>query len=343
MERFEHGGDIYVHAGVLDFSANLNPCGMPARVREVLRDNVDAYSVYPDPHCQALTDALAAYEGVHREWMQATAGATDAIVRLVQAAKPRRALLVAPCYSGYEQALEQVGCQIVWHDLRREDGFALTKEVLERIDEGIDLVVLANPNNPTGRCVDAGLLGTCLEQARAAGALVALDECFVELTERAGSSALVADNKNLVVIKAYTKTFALAGLRLGYAICSDAELLARMAAAGQPWAVSVPAQLAGVACLGEHDHLERSRRLVAAERARLRASLEECGMAVVPGEANYLLFEGPTGLAEALLARGILVRSCDNYRGLSDRWYRVAVRTPQENDRLMAALQEVCA
>lgn len=343
MERFEHGGDIYAHPGVLDFSASLNPCGIPERVRTVLREGVDACASYPDPHCRELTEAIAVYEGVREEWVQATAGATDAIARLCQATRPRRALLAAPCYSGYEQALEQVGCEVVWHDLRREDGFALTASVLGRIDETIDLVFLANPNNPTGRCVDGGLLRACLERAREAQAVIVLDECFVDLTEHSGSSGLVADNPHLVVIKAHTKTFALAGLRLGYALCSDLRLLARMAATGQPWAVSVPAQLAGVACLEEREYLGQSRALVAAERARLCATLGECGLSVVPGEANYLLFEGPLGLAEALLARGILVRRCDNFRGLGERWLRVAVRTPRENDQLVTALREVCA
>lgn len=343
MERFEHGGDIYAHPGVLDFSANINPLGIPERVRDALRDSVDAFAAYPDPHCSALGAALAAHEGVRREWVQPAAGATDAIARLCRALRPRRALLTAPCYSGYEQALEQVQCLIVWHDLRREDGFALTDEVLGRIDESVDLVFLANPNNPTGRCVDRGLLHACLERARAARAVVALDECFVELTERAGSSDLVAANPHLVLIKAHTKSFALAGLRLGYALCSDEGLLARMAAVAEPWAVSVPAQIAGVACLEERDYLERSRCMVASERTRLGAALRGCGLAVVPGEANYLLFEGLPGLAEALLSRGILVRSCDNYRGLDERWLRVAVRAPQENDRLVAALREVCA
>ena len=342
MDRFEHGGDTLAYPGVLDFSANLNPLGMPECVRQVLRENVDAFAAYPDPQCRVLTSSIASYEGVAESMVLATAGATDAISRLCQALRPRRALLVAPCYSGYEQALEQVGCDIAWCHLSREDGFALPARLDEAITEDIDLVFLANPNNPTGRMVDANLLLRCLEQAQKARAVVALDECFVDLTDQRGSSDLVAENPHLVLVKAQTKTFALAGLRVGYALCSDAQLLRRMADAGQPWAVSVPAQLAGAACVETGDYLERSHRLIAGERNRLLRALFYAGLHPLPGKANYLLFEGPLGLRERLLEQGVYVRSCDNYEGLDGHWYRIAVRAPHENDQLISALQEVC-
>ncbi|MBP3893985.1 MAG: aminotransferase class I/II-fold pyridoxal phosphate-dependent enzyme, partial [Atopobiaceae bacterium] len=172
--------------------------------------------------------------------------------------------------------------------------------------------------------------------------VVALDECFVDLTTHHGSSDLVAHYPNLVLIKAHTKTFSLAGLRVGYALCSDAGLLGRMTSVGQPWAVSAPAQLAGAACARTGDYLGRSRRLIASERDRLLRALAGAGLSPLSGEANYLLFEGSLGLREKLLEQGILVRSCDNYRGLDGHWYRIAVRTPHENDRLISALREVC-
>jgi len=342
VKRFEHGGDTLAYPGVLDFSANLNPLGMPERVRQVLRESVDAYAAYPDPHCRELTSAIASYEGVDEKMVLATAGATDAITRLCMALRPARALLVAPCYSGYEQALEQVGCGISWCDLDREDGFELPAMLADAITEDIGLVFLASPNNPTGRMVGRELLVRCLERAQAVHAVVALDECFVDLTTHHGSSDLVAHYPNLVLIKAHTKTFSLAGLRVGYALCSDASLLGRMRSVGQPWAVSVPAQLAGAACARTGDYLGRSRQLIASERDRLLRALVGAGLSPLSGEANYLIFEGSFGLREKLLERGILVRSCDNYRGLDGHWYRVAVRTPHENDRLISVLWEVC-
>lgn len=341
MERFEHGGNVWAHPGCVDFSANLNPLGMPTAAREALRSNVDKFERYPDPASTELVDALSAAEGVPRPWVVACAGATDAFARVCAVLRPRRALVCAPCYSGYEQALAQAGADVVAHLLSPADDFALGPDFARAIDNTIDLVFLANPNNPTGRCVERAVLLACLERAQACGAHVVLDECFADLTGRASSVELLCAHPHLVLVKAFTKTYALAGLRLGYALCSDEALAWRLREAGQPWSVSAPAQIAGVACLADEGYLARSRELVAHERARLADALAACGLRAIGGEANYLLFQGPSSLDDALLAHGILIRSCANYRGLDQTWHRVAVRTPHENDALIAALGEV--
>lgn len=330
---------MYAHPGCVDFSANLNPLGMPSGVREALCNSVDAFAQYPDPACFALTEALAAFEEVPREWVLACAGATDAFARVCAVVRPARGMVFAPCYSGYEQALEQAGAR-VWQN---EVGFV--KSGLDIFDKtAAELVFIANPNNPTGQCVERVTLVAFLEQAQDRGATVVLDECFIDLTSRERSNDLLRRFGNLIIVKAFTKSFALAGLRLGYLLCSDAVMIERLRAAGQPWAVSVPAQIAGVACVEADErerYIQRSKQLVAQERERLHAALLSFGLRVVPSDANFLLFEGPKGLYEAMLERGILIRPCDNYRGLSERWYRIAVRTPQENTLLMRAMEEV--
>lgn len=341
MDRFEHGGRAFAHPGVLDFSASLNPLGMPERARELLRAQVDMFSAYPDPDCVELTAAIARWERVPEAWVLACAGASDAFARLCWALRPSRALVCAPCYSGYEQALEQAGAGVSYCDLSDEDDFAVSAACAGMVEPGVDLVFLANPNNPTGRCPGREALVAFLRKARACGALVVLDECFIDLTEHAGSTDLLADYPNLVIVKAFTKSYALAGLRLGYVLCADEQLIMRLRRAGQPWAVSVPAQLAGVACLEERDYLPRAQRLSCVERTRVCAALAGMGLRVIESQANYLLFQGPHGLCERLLARGVLIRDCQNFRGLGPGWYRVAVRLPDENNLLIAALREV--
>ena len=133
----------------------------------------------------------------------------------------------------------------------------------------------------------------------------------------------------------------MAGIRLGYALCADRALLERMYLAGQPWSVSVPAQAAGAAALRETAYRERVRSLVRRERPWLAKRLGTLGLRVVPGEANYLLFQSPVSLGEPLARRGILLRSCANYIGLDETWYRTAVRTRRQNQRLMEALEEI--
>ncbi|MEE0027150.1 MAG: hypothetical protein U0J70_06155, partial [Atopobiaceae bacterium] len=130
MERFEHGGNVYAHPECVDFSANLNPLGMPASAREALREGVDAFAAYPDPACTELVARIAAFERVPRDWVVPCAGASDAFARICQALRPRRALLCAPCYSGYEQALEQVGSRVTYHDLSAHDDFAVTHDLV---------------------------------------------------------------------------------------------------------------------------------------------------------------------------------------------------------------------
>ena len=151
------------------------------------------------------------------------------------------------------------------------------------------------------------------------------------------------DAPKLVILKAFTKLYAMAGVRLGYALCSDTALLASMQAAGQPWAVSGLAQAAGLAALQESAYAEEVRALIEAERPRLAAGLRALGLYVIEGRANYLLFRAPADFGEKLRQHGAVVRSCGNYPGLDDGWYRTAVRTAEENTKLLAIMKEVLA
>lgn len=341
MKRFEHGGATYGHEGALDFSANLNPLGMPAGVRAALREAADSFDAYPDPLSRDLVATIAAREGVSADWVLACAGATDAITRICLALKPVRALVCAPCYSGYEQALEQAGAAIVRHWLNEARDFALDDSILARLSDGVDMAFLANPNNPTGLTVERRLLERFVAEADERGIVVVLDECFLDFTGQRSATDLLGRFGNLVIVKAFTKIYAMAGLRLGYLLCADAGLRSRFADMGQMWAVSAPAQVAGMAALEEDGFVERTRAYVAERRGELASALADLGLRVVPGQANYLMFQSPVPIYEPLLKRDILVRRCENYVGLDGRWFRVAIRTEQENARLVAALREV--
>ena len=146
-----------------------------------------------------------------------------------------------------------------------------------------------------------------------------------------------------VVILAFTKLYGMAGVRLGYGLCADEDLLARMRRAGQPWAVSSLAQTAGLAALGQTKYVAQVRTLIETERPYLLEGLRALGLRVIEGRANYLLFRADETLGERLEKLGVVVRSCGNYPGLDDSWYRTAVRTRRENDALLAALREAMA
>lgn len=352
MEReLTHGGDwagfSLAHGCLpLDFSANISPLGVPRGVQEALREAAGQADRYPDPLCRELRGALSEHEGVPAEWILCGGGAADLIFRAVLALGPGRALVTAPAFGEYEAALESVGCAVERYALRPEEDFRIREDLLEKITPETDLVFLCEPNNPTGVTTPRPLLLRILERCRETGTRLVVDECFGDFLDEPELHTLkgaLADFPNLLILKAFTKLYGMAGVRLGYALCADTELLEQMRRAGQPWAVSSLAQAAGVAALKETDYVRQVRALIAAERPRLAEQMERLGLRVVPGEANYLLFRSETPLDASLGQRGILLRCCGNYAGLDGTWYRAAVRTRAENQRLIAALEEVLA
>ncbi len=345
MFEYTHGGDVYGRAEtLLDFSANLNPLGMPPAVRRAAEEAVGDAARYPDALCRDLTAAIARRDGVPPGWVLCGNGAADLIFRLAFALRPGRALVTAPTFSEYAQALGAAGCAVTRHTLRREDGFDLTEDVLDALDGDLDLAFFCTPNNPTGRMIDPALLSRILARCAGRGITLAVDECFLELTQGAGLTGVLEEYPNLILFRAFTKSYAMPGLRLGYCLCAGGGLLERLWGAGQPWSVSAPAQAAGLAALREcPDWPGRARALLAVERPRLADGLRGLGLEVIPGEANYLLFRAPgvTDLKERLLERGVLIRACANYPGLGPDDYRTAVRTAPENDILLEQLREV--
>ena len=344
-----HGGDWAGYGAEcgecpLDFSANVSPLGLPRGVRDAVVRSLETADRYPDPLCRALGGAIAGVEEVSPDWVLCGGGAADLIYRAVLAKRPGRALVTAPAFAEYEAALALAGCGIDCFFLRESEDFMLGESFLEAITPDTDMVFLCQPNNPTGRTIPRTLLCAVLERCRAAKALLVVDECFCGLLDQPETftmKGLLGEHPNLLILKAFTKLYAMAGLRLGYCVCGDAALLDAMRGAGQPWAVSGPAQAAGIAALRETQYVQAVRGLVARERPRLAGELSRLGFRVIPGEANYLLFFSPAPLLEPLRKRGILLRDCGNYRGLEAGWYRTAVRTQEENRRLIQSLEEI--
>lgn len=344
-----HGGDVYsarqkMKQEPLDFSANINPMGMPPGAVRAAADALQQCTQYPDPLCRELRAALAAYEGIPAEQIVCGNGAADLIFRIVAATHPRRALLLEPTFAEYEQALRSMDCSIAYFPLQESEGFVLPEAFLQQLTPEINLLFLCNPNNPTGRTVSPALLQEIWKRCEEAGILLVVDECFNEFLEHPEQNTLkdvLETGANAVILKAFTKSFAMPGLRLGYGLCGNRDLAERIFSCGQPWGVSIPAQAAGVAALQEQGYLERMRRLIQTERRWLSENLARLGLRVFPSEANYILFRTETeiSLRERMEQRGVLIRACGNYRGLDDRYYRIAVRGHDENERLIAALK----
>lgn len=346
-----HGGDWAGYRAefgcdALDFSANVSPLGLPAGVAAAITNALPTADRYPDPLCRELRAALAGAEGVPADWILCGNGAADLIFRLALAVRPRRALLPAPTFAEYEAALQTVGCAVQRVFLREENEFAVTEEFIDAVTPETDIVFLCQPNNPTGQVTPPALVERLVRRCAECGAVLVVDECFLDfLPDRDALTAkqLLRDAPQLVILKAFTKLYAMAGVRLGYALCGDATLLEKMRGAGQPWAVSSLAQAAGLAALQETAYAGAVRALIAEQRPRMAAGLRALGLRVMDGQANYLLFRATPDFGEKLRRRGAVVRSCANYPGLDAAWYRTAVRTAEENTRLLQIVGEILA
>lgn len=345
-----HGGDWAGYQAEygrlpLDFSASVSPLPLPEGIYRAVLQALEDAGRYPDPLCRTLRARLAQRHGLAPQQVLCGGGAADLIFRLAAAARPRRALLTAPTFAEYEQALRAVGCAVQWFDLREEDGFAVTERILDAITPELDLLFLCEPNNPTGRTTDPKLLQAVLARCAECHVRLAVDECFLDLLDAPATHTLageVSQHPGLVILKSFTKHYPMAGLRLGYALCGDGDFLSKMAQSGPPWSVSTLAQAAGLAALEEDGYDRTLRDLITAQRPRLQGGLTALGCRVLPGEANFLLFHHPdAALAGRLREKGILLRDCSNYRGLGPGWYRTAVRTAQDNDALLRAMREV--
>lgn len=340
-----HGGDVYDGEIRLDFSANTNPYGTPQPVLDAMSAVLTRVHQYPDPYCRELVKAISEFEAVPKDWILCGSGAAELIYSYCEALRPQKAMELAPTFSEYSLALEREGCQVERYPLKKEHSFSLTEDFLPVLERSSpDVLFLCNPNNPTGQVIGVPLLKKILNLCDRQGTALFVDECFLDLSDDGVSlKGCLGEHPNLFILKAFTKGYGMAGVRLGYCLCAQESLLEKMSHTVQPWNVSTLAQAAGVAALHERAFLQKIRALIPQERQWLQSQLEALGFWVCPSHANYLLFHAREDLHEGLREQGIAIRSCHNYHGLGVGWYRIAVRLHEENERLIEAMKEVCA
>lgn len=350
MTAYRHGGNLRYLAlsagltidGILDFSANINPLGPPAWLRSVISSTISAAVHYPDPDCTALIRAISEYYNVPEESVLPGNGSTELLYLLPRVSKTTRAFIPVPSYADYGGAAKIAGLPVEKFVLKEENGFIPDINRLESALRGGELVLIGQPNNPTGILWQAEDLR--LTAARHQDTLFVIDEAFADFVEDIDTLTQKRP-QNVIVLRSFTKFFAIPGLRLGCAI-GEPAVIGAMRKIMPPWSVNTFAQAVGVAALQDKTYAEESRRYVRRMREELLPQLETIpGLAVYPGRANYLLcrLEGrrinaPT-LAKRLLKRGIAIRICNNFDGLDDRHFRVAVRTEEENELLCQAIR----
>jgi len=351
MYKYGHGGNAVYEGGrdgILDLSANMNPLGAPESVKEAIAAETEYIGRYPDSFSTGLREKIAGFEGVRPEWVFCGNGASDIIFRLPAAARAKKVMVTAPTFSDYERSARAFGADVVRYSLPATGGFALDSGFLGAVErEKPDLVFICNPNNPTGRLAEAGLIAEILGRCADLDARVAVDECFMDFAEQAGkytAKTFLKRYTNLVVIKAFTKIFCMPGIRLGYAICADGPFIDSLYFHGPDWPVSCLAQAAGAAALaGVEEYIRETVEFVSSGRRAMEAGLARLGYKVFSSAANYIFLKNPYpfDLCGELDKKGIRIRSCGNYHALDNSYYRIAVSTKSNNTKLITAVAEV--
>ena len=352
MYHYSHGSYTGSDkASITDFSVNINPLGMPEGVYEAVCASAAEWASYPDPFCHPLREALASFEGVPKQWLICTNGASDLIFRISSFIKPTEALVLAPTFSDYERSIIASGGRTVVHDLEKTSLFRVDERLLESIQRTRpQLLFLCNPNNPTGAVIPMACWEALLKLTEAIGCFVVVDECFLDFV--VGGSSLSVKKwlgacAHLLIVKAFTKTFALAGLRLGYGVCSNESVLEALTSMAPDWSVSTVAQVAGTRALqGAEQYLKNTQSFVEFQKKHLINALHQKGFTVYDSQANYVFFSSPHqhALQEVLLERERLyIRSCRNYRGLdaSTAYYRVGVLSAEKNALFIDAIKRI--
>lgn len=340
-----HGG-VHSMSGVppdvLDFSSNVNPLGPARAAKTAIIQNLGLAGTYPDSDSKNLKKSLGLYTGVPVSRIIVGNGATEIIYNFARAflSGSTPVLVTAPTFGEYEAAARLAGAPVsFFRTMNLRDDLP---KFLSKIPRN-GCVFVCNPNNPTGTLVNKSHMRQILCRAMQRRTLVFADECFMELVQGRPESVLrlAARHENLFVLRSLTKSFALAGLRIGYGV-GPKSIISVLDRIRIPWNVSGLAQAAAQAALAQPSYLDRARRLIQREARFLHDGISgipklEC----LESRANFILVRTKTDstrLQQRLLRRNILVRDCKSFRGLAGRYIRIAVKTRRENKKLIKAL-----
>jgi threonine-phosphate decarboxylase len=351
----EHGGDVHAWvqragtdpAEILDFSASINPMGPAAAAREAFLKSYREISRYPDPYGTELRQALANRHEVQPDELLLGNGSTQLIYLLCTALRPHKALVVAPAFSEYANALKLAGAAIRFLPLPAGSNFKFSVEkFMAAWQRDHDIAFLSSPNSVTGQLIPKVELETIAGAALVRKQLVIVDEAFIDFAEKESIKHEVRRNPYLVVLRSLTKYYALPGLRLGY-LLAETRRVAQLADYLEPWSVNAPAQKVALACLADTSFRIKTDRWLEREKSFLLRGLNTLqGFHCYPSAANFLLARmknsstGVSRLHSFLLQRNILIRPCDSFLGLGSNYFRIAVRRRADNQKLIAALKE---
>ena len=348
LYHHRHGGarpNQLRHEGVtaLDFSLNISPLFPPLG-----NLSLDAFALqsYPSIDGCGIRQFYTTRFGLNNATLLPLNGAIEGIYLLPRALGLRRILLLAPSFYEYERAAKIAGAEVSFVELTAENGFRLPGiEQLADALRHVDAFFVANPNNPTGTEVPPEIIMALASRFPEKWFIV--DEAFIQFTPAFPDNSLmgkVMALKNVIVVHSLTKFYALPGLRLG-ALVAHPEVILHLLDFKEPWTVNAIAESVAVLLLQCAEYEERLREMIFSERGRMADQLSTiAGLRLAGGAANFFLAQwnrgnSLDGLLDHLSRCGIQVRDCRNFAGLEINYFRFAVRTAEENDRLLDALR----
>ena len=334
-----HGGDVYRNHVDIDFSINVNPFGTPECVKEALHKAVEMCGKYPDMEAERLGEAVSTFLGVPKEYLLFGNGASELFMAIVHGIKPKKVVIPVPSFYGYEYAAKSVDSDIIYYEMKQENNFCLKEEMKRILTDDVNLLFLANPNNPIGNLLDKELMKELLLHCEYKGIYVVVDECFIEFCgNQLSLLSEIEEYEHLIIVRTFTKIFTIPGVRLGYLVCKNNAVHTKIAGQIPEWNLSCFAQEAGCICAKQAEFIEKTKIYIEEERQFMEKELMQIGLRTFPSVSNFITIYSDKPLYEKLLKKGILIRDCSNFRGLGKGFYRIAVKSRKENKILLENL-----
>lgn len=362
-----HGGNIYKIFReknidkILDYSSNINPYGLPESLKKEIFEKLFVLERYPDPDYIELREKIAEKNNLNIENIIVGNGATEIIFLFMKILSPKKVLIVSPTFGEYERAIKSSiladdSLEINYFELKEAENFVLNVKNLEtELENNYDLLILCNPNNPTGQFLKLKKLEEILKICEQKNTKLFVDEAFVEFVEDWENESIInsKENKeNLFVIRAFTKFFAIPGLRLGYGICFNNNLLKKMLEKKEPWSVNNIADLAGKTVLDDENYIQKTKEWIKDQKKYMYENLNKIeGLRAYKTEVNFILLKIEDNLLEKgldvknlrkkMLEKGILIRDASNFIYLDKHYFRLAIKDKLNNEKVIETLTSI--
>lgn len=347
-----HGGNVYKlqrkgKMDILDYSSNINPLGVPESLKKSISENFTILEKYPDINYIELRESIGDYNCISKENILVGNGATEILFLYMKALKPKKVMIVSPTFAEYERSLKDLNVKIDFFKLDEINGFKIDIEKLKTEAINYDLLVLCNPNNPTGSFIGKKELLELTNYLKTFETKIFIDECFIEFIDNwEQKTAINFKNDNIFILRALTKFFALPGIRLGYGISYDYEIIKKIEEIREPWSVNAFADLAGKVILKDEEYILKTKKWILEERIWFYKKLEEIDkIKIYKSNSNFILLRLKTSNSEnfckLMIEKGVLVRNASNFRFLDNKYVRLAIKDRIKNEQVLKAIKEV--